>query len=473
MVNKGWIILLCAFAAYSEISEDEGVWVLTDSNFEEALNLQPNILVEFYAPWCGHCKSLAPEYAKAAKKLASNDPPIHIAKVDATVNTELAQRFSVNGYPTLKYFVNKEPTDYTGGRTEDTIISWILKRSGPSVKVVDCACDIDNQVNANKVTALLIAGQDSSEGVVFDAVSKAIDGVGFIQCTSNDCAEKYGVSMPSLILFKQFDEKRVDFTGSLTSSEVSSFINMNKVPSVIEFNQEAIELIFRDSNPVVFLFSVDFAPYAEWFTGLSKEYKGTLLFCSAEVASTDNGRLGQFLGLKAEAQPTALILDPKKELAKYRLDKELTEQNLRNFIENWKSDTLTSFMKSQEVPADPFDNGVRIVVAKNFEEVVMDKKKDVLLEFYAPWCGHCKSLAPEYEKLAQQLKGVNTVVVAKMDATENEVKGQEIKGFPTIRFFPANNKKGVEFDGERNAEGLLEFIKKNSYYEVVESKVDL
>lgn len=47
--------------------------------------------------------------------------------------------------------------------------------------------------------------------------------------------------------------------------------------------------------------------------------------------------------------------------------------------------------------------------------------KDVLVEFYAPWCGHCKALAPKYDELAAKLEGVDSVVIAKMDSTENEI----------------------------------------------------
>ena len=74
----------------------------------------------------------------------------------------------------------------------------------------------------------------------------------------------------------------------------------------------------------------------------------------------------------------------------------------------------------------------QVLVATKFDEVAFNKEADVLVEFYAPWCGHCKQLAPIYEELGEKYKDNNAVVIAKMDSTTNELEHTKIQSFPTI-----------------------------------------
>ena len=106
-------------------------------------------------------------------------------------------------------------------------------------------------------------------------------------------------------------------------------------------------------------------------------------------------------------------------------------------------------------------SAVKVVVGNTFEKIVMDPKKDVLIELYAPWCGHCKKLEPTYKELAKKLKGEKNLVIAKMDATANDAPPEYgSTGFPTIYFAPAGDKLNpVKFEGGRELADFEEFLK--------------
>jgi protein disulfide-isomerase A6 len=105
---------------------------------------------------------------------------------------------------------------------------------------------------------------------------------------------------------------------------------------------------------------------------------------------------------------------------------------------------------------------VTVLDSANFDSIALDNSKDVLVEFYAPWCGHCKSLAPTYEKVAATFAGDSHVVIANMNADEAQNKGiasrYGVSGFPTIKFFPKGNKDGEEYNAGRGGDDFVKFI---------------
>ncbi|XP_063831856.1 protein disulfide-isomerase A6 homolog [Ostrinia nubilalis] len=117
-------------------SDKSDVIELTDSNFKElVLDSEDLWLVEFYAPWCGHCKNLEPHWAKAATELKGK---VKVGALDATVHQEMAARYQVQGYPTIKMFPSGKKTsdsveDYNGGRTSSDIVAWALDKVAENV----------------------------------------------------------------------------------------------------------------------------------------------------------------------------------------------------------------------------------------------------------------------------------------------------------------------------------------------------
>merc|ERR1711983_254621 len=111
----------------------EHVKHLTTDSFSKELKKHEHVLVMFYAPWCGHCKAMKGDYAAAAMQLTEDKVPHVLATVDATIETSLASRFNIRGYPTLKLFSKgEEVEDYKGGRSKNDIVDYIRKKAGHS-----------------------------------------------------------------------------------------------------------------------------------------------------------------------------------------------------------------------------------------------------------------------------------------------------------------------------------------------------
>jgi protein disulfide-isomerase A1 len=96
--------------------DDKDVVVLKEGNFSDFVTKNKFVMVEFYAPWCGHCQSLAPEYAAAATELKAEE--VMLAKVDATEENELAQEYDIQGFPTVYFFVDGVHRPYPGPRNK-------------------------------------------------------------------------------------------------------------------------------------------------------------------------------------------------------------------------------------------------------------------------------------------------------------------------------------------------------------------
>ncbi|KAM7068144.1 protein disulfide-isomerase [Molossus nigricans] len=455
--------------AGADPDEEDNVLVLNKGNFEEALAAHKYLLVEFYAPWCGHCKALAPEYAKAAGKLKAEGSDIRLAKVDATEESDLAQQYGVRGYPTIKFFKNGDtaaPREYTAGREADDIVNWLKKRTGPAATTVPDAAAAAALVESSEVAVLgFFKDVESDFAKQFLLAAEAIDDIPFGITSNSDVFSKYQLDKDGVVLFKKFDEGRNNFEGEITKEKLLDFIKHNQLPLVIEFTEQTAPKIFGgEIKTHILLFlpkSVsDYDGKLSSFKNAAQGFKGKILFIFIDSDHADNQRILEFFGLKKEECPAVRLITLEEEMTKYKPESdELTTEKITDFCRRFLDGKIKPHLMSQELPEDWDKQPVKVLVGKNFEEVAFDEKKNVFVEFYAPWCGHCKQLAPVWDKLGETYKDHENIVIAKMDSTANEVEAVKVHSFPTLKFFPAGpDRTIIDYNGERTLDGFKKFL---------------
>lgn len=403
--------------------------------------------------------------------MVEKESSIKLGKVDATEEGELAEKYGVRGYPTLKFFRNGEPIEFNGGRQADDIVSWLLKKTGPPAKDLSSVELAKEFIEAANVAVVgFFKSQDSEEAKVFLKVAASIDDIPFGVTADDAVFSEYGVSDGSIVLFKKFDEGKAVFDGELSAESLKKFVAAQSLPLIVEFNHETAQKIFGGeikSHLLIFLSKEngDFDKYVEGARETAKKFRSSLLFVTINADEEDHQRILEFFGMKKEEVPAMRLIKLEDDMSKFKPESpELSAENINKFVQSYLDGTLKQHLLSEDLPEDWDKNPVKVLVTSNFDQVALDENKDVLVEFYAPWCGHCKQLAPIYDELGEKFSSNGNIVIAKMDATANELEHTKIVSFPTIKLYAKGDNHVVEYNGERTLEGLSKFIESGGAY---------
>ena len=457
------------------VAEEEGVLVLNDDNFDAALKQHAPLLVEFYAPWCGHCKALAPAYALAAANLATDG--MRIAKVDGTAAPKLSARFEIKSYPTIKWFDTPSAAgeDYAGDRSKRGVIKFVREKHGKAEPVVwPVATLAEAEAFAAQYQAFAVAFVAEPDSDFDEALLEAAPKLTELEVPTvrimadapeaaalrarffgEGAGEAFGVET-------HFGGKHAfavlpEGEDRTESGALKDFAVAAALPAVANFGPEMSGLIFANSIKThVLLFAdpkgrgvkkirADFAAAAEAERARDKP---RAIFVFVDPAA-NQGVLDYFAIASSDLPKVALSSMPEGKAArKFIMPSEgkggIDRAAIATFLDGFVAGELKATLKSaaepegDRVPAEFGD--ITVVTGSSFARIALDKDKDVLLEVFAPWCGHCKNLFPTYKALAGNLSGIGSLVIANMDGTANEIEyeGIEVKGYPTLAFFPAS-----------------------------------
>ncbi|KAH9938155.1 thioredoxin-like protein [Fomitopsis serialis] len=373
---------------------------LTAENFDAVVQPEPVILVEFFAPWCGHCKALAPHYEEAATAL-------------------------------------KEKT---------------------AVKLAKQALPAVSDVKSENYQEFIKADKTDAPGPEFTATAnKHRDDYLFGATTDKALAEEAGVTPPAIVVFRAFDEPKIEYPypiGSAKVKDIEKWLQVMSVPIIDEVGTENYHTYAESGKPLAYLF-ID-----------PTDDKDQRIAAIRTVAAKYHSDINFALNLVEPKWPSFVIQDIQKQL-KYPYDqsKEVTPEAVETMVQQFLDGKLVPQLKSQPVPATQ-DESVFSLVGRQFEEVVFDDDKDVFVEFYASWCGHCKRLKPTWDQLGDRYAAVkDRITIAKIEAQENDLPPSvpfRVNGFPTLKFKPAGTREFIDYNGDRSLESLVAFVEENA-----------
>ena len=273
------------------------------------------------------------------------------------------------------------------------------------------------------------------------------------------------VTGPLVRLLKPFDELFVDFQDFHVDA-LEKFVEESSVPIVTLFNKDPsnhpfVIKFFNGPNAKAMLFldhsSELFDAFKSKYHEVAEQYKGKgINFLLGDLEASQGAF--QYFGLKDDQVP--LIVIQTNDGQKY-LKPNLEPDHIAPWVKEYQDGKVLPYKKSEPIP-EVNNEPVKVVVADTLQEIVFNSGKNVLVEFYAPWCGHCKKLAPILDEVAISFENDADVVIAKLDATANDIPNDtfDVKGYPTLYFKSASGNIS-QYEGDRSKEDIIEFIKKN------------
>jgi len=370
--------------------------------------------------------------------------------------------------------------DYNGGRERHSIVSYLIEQAGPPSMEITTKKAFDNILKkgttkgaGTPVIAFFTDADDTKINPYADGANQMREDYQFYH-VYGDNVSKFGGKVGEVRLYQKphlqskFEKPYLHMTidDETDGDKIKSMVISSTLPLVGHLNSQTSKFYMDNVPFCVAFYHVDFGfDYIKAtqiirnkILNVAKNHRDIVFAVADEDEQSD---LVKKFNLQDSGEDVNFACRDKNGLNFPMPEDEIDEDILEEFISEFKNGKAKAFIKSKPIPKK--QGNVIEVVGKTFNDIVMDESKDVLIEFYAPWCGHCKQLIPVYNELGDHFSSNNDVVIAKMDATNNDIGRPDlfdVSGFPTLYFRPAGGEV-MKYESGRDLEAFKTFIEEN------------
>ncbi|CAD8075740.1 unnamed protein product [Paramecium primaurelia] len=447
--------LLLIVLSREQIEEVDGVLQLNRKNFQQALDENPRLLVKFYIDTCGYCKKMKPVFIQLAGML--KEYGFVLGELNVHENKAFSAKNNIKSYPTLKLYKNGVPKDFPNSSDSvELLFEFALQNAYDQITQLNTQEEIDLFLKRSNFAILKYVNND-------DDLQKFVDenlGIKFGIVVNPELQQAHS---SKYTLYHKVLPEPLNYNGEIDG--FLEWILTNGYPEVFTFTEEEFIKAERDKISLVGVAGVKNSQLYETLQGLAELYKNKIRFILIDPNSKlPNKRFHYLIKKKVVAKNVVYYYN-------YETNKTNTVEFADESLETYKqlvqtlieeSNIKKETNKSGSINYFQGDGEVHVLTTSNFKEQVYNNPNHVFVKFYAPWCGHCKKLAPIYEELAQQLDRKD-IVIAEVDFTTDKIEGINIEGYPTLIFFKSEGgqKIKIEFDGMRTIEGMKSFLLKS------------